>query len=263
MRSRFFAFGCSYTSWNWATTADFIGIGFDDYYNFGRPGACNTFMSNRLIESDHYFKFNSETDYILIGVTGIGRFSFVNKENNDWATNGDSYPEQLNHPEIVRWIARNLDNAAWAVYRSWIAVKTMKEYLKSKNIKHTIYAAIDPVIFYKNENLEAMRSGVLEKFYDIENMLDIKESIDAFVPKNTKHIYYSETNVIDNHPTQTTHYEYLKKHFPHFSTEHAKRMYDYLETNFDNRSSIHQYSNFQNIFRDQYQKSNTEIYFKL
>ena len=34
MKKRMFAFGCSGTLGTWATAADFIGVNFDEYYNF-------------------------------------------------------------------------------------------------------------------------------------------------------------------------------------------------------------------------------------
>jgi hypothetical protein len=36
--SRFFAFGCSYTRYAYATWADYIGVNFDEYYNYGCGG---------------------------------------------------------------------------------------------------------------------------------------------------------------------------------------------------------------------------------
>ena len=48
-KSRFFAFGCSYTNWiHNPTWADFIGINYNKYYNFGRPGASNTYIMQKI-----------------------------------------------------------------------------------------------------------------------------------------------------------------------------------------------------------------------
>ena len=51
---RFFYFGCSFTNFGWPTWGDLIAIdlinhhGFDYAVNYGRGGACNTFILNQL-----------------------------------------------------------------------------------------------------------------------------------------------------------------------------------------------------------------------
>lgn len=42
---RFFAFGCSYTSYHWPTWADYVGMSpeFDEAYNFGMAGGASRF----------------------------------------------------------------------------------------------------------------------------------------------------------------------------------------------------------------------------
>ena len=66
MKKRLFAFGCSYTLYSYPTWVDFIGINFEEHYNYGRSGASNTFIMNRIIEANDQFKFNPDTDLILI-----------------------------------------------------------------------------------------------------------------------------------------------------------------------------------------------------
>ena len=73
---RFFAFGCSFTKYKWPTWADILGTKFEEYYNFGRGGACNTYIMNKFIEADTKYKFNWETDYIVIMFTNFNRFSY-------------------------------------------------------------------------------------------------------------------------------------------------------------------------------------------
>ena len=61
---RFFAFGCSYTSYSYATWADLIGIHFKEYYNYGRAGCSNAYIMNRVVEANEMYQFNPETDYV-------------------------------------------------------------------------------------------------------------------------------------------------------------------------------------------------------
>lgn len=55
---RFFAFGCSFTNYKWATWADIIGHDIEFYENWGKPGGGNHFIFNSVIEANarHNFK---------------------------------------------------------------------------------------------------------------------------------------------------------------------------------------------------------------
>ncbi len=150
MITRYFAFGCSYVNSRWATIADLIGANFDEYYNIGNAGGCNTLSCSRFLEIDNIFKFNSETDFITVGVTGYARFSIADKDEKVWITCGDTlHIPNEGHPEKAKLFARNLDSLQWSVYRSWCAIKTMHDLLISKNIKHVIYPSIDMLMFQK------------------------------------------------------------------------------------------------------------------
>lgn len=67
MYKRFFAFGCSFTNYHWATWADLIAYSYPDaeYYNFADPGAGNSAIFSRVVESDLVYRFNKE-DLVLV-----------------------------------------------------------------------------------------------------------------------------------------------------------------------------------------------------
>jgi hypothetical protein len=70
---RFFAFGCSFTSYHWHTWADILGHHFGkEYYNFGSPGCCNDFIFRSVIEANQLYEFQSD-DLIIIQWTEILR----------------------------------------------------------------------------------------------------------------------------------------------------------------------------------------------
>lgn len=62
---RFFAFGCSNTSYNWLTWADIIGNDVEFYENWAAPGAGNYFIFNSVIEADARYNFTKH-DLIII-----------------------------------------------------------------------------------------------------------------------------------------------------------------------------------------------------
>lgn len=243
MASRYFAFGCSYVNSRWGTIADLIGANFDEYYNFGQPGSCNTFSCNRLIEADSLYHFNHETDYVTIGVTGIGRYSFVDKDENLWVTPGDILhglppPNNIN-TEKQQFIAYKLDSHNHAAYRSWVAIKTVSTLLKTKNIKHKIYPSIDNALYITDYNLP---KHTLEKVKDILNICDIKESVDEHLMdecQGERGVKYDDGSQ-DTHPSQSQYHTYLKKHFPEFDNEKTTQRFEYLESIFDKSSMNNQ-----------------------
>ena len=59
--SRLFTFGCSFTEWNWATWANILAYDLDcEFYNFGRRGAGNFYISNLITQADSVYNFCSD-----------------------------------------------------------------------------------------------------------------------------------------------------------------------------------------------------------
>jgi hypothetical protein len=247
MKKRMFAFGCSGTLGTWATAADFIGVNFDEYYNFGKGGGCNTLSMNRLIETEEKYNFNSETDFVLIMITGFGRFS-VMAENGEWRTQGDlalytledSLPGEPSKPffkELKSFVDGGLWNYRWLIYRTWIAIKTIRAILKAKGIKHKFVMALDNSACLKDPKMFDLDKAGVDMVKDIYNMMDIKESYGEFmvVGSGRKAVVYND-GTTDGHPTQTEHFEYARKHFPEMITDKSKEFYNFCEKNFDWRS---------------------------
>lgn len=233
MATRYFAFGCSYVDSRWGTIADLIGANFDEYYNLARAGSCNTFSCNRLIEVDNVYKLNSDTDYVTIGVTGIGRFSFI--DNDHWSIPGDIFhtippPNNLTNEKLV-FLAKKFDSYDYAAYRSWIAIKTISTILQAKKIKHTIYPSIDNLLFITDHNLSKPN---LDKVKDLLEMCHVKHSVDEFVLENytSSGIRYNDGSS-DTHPSQAQNYAYLKKYFSEFDTKKTQDRFEFLESIFD------------------------------
>ena len=251
MPSRYFAFGCSYVDSRWGTVADLIGANFDEFYNAGRPGSCNTHSLDRFIELDKIHHFSPDTDFITIGVTGFYRFSTVDSENHVWLTPGDFVGgENYSHENIK--LIRKIDNVNWAVYRSWVALNALSTILKTRNIKHVIYPSIDNLLFLSDYPTTA---GSKQKVHEILALCDIKESIDEFIMENfTKRGVDYDDGSSDDHPTQLQHYDYLKKYFPQYNTDKTKAQYDYLESIFTRTSMNTQTLNMMKYFKNTHRK---------
>jgi hypothetical protein len=235
MGSRCFAFGCSYTKWIWPTWADFVGVNFDNYYNGGRGGASNSYIMNKLIEADHQYKFDPATDYVIIMLTGINRFSFYH--NNDWRTFGEMsdyvrYKDGRNvsvrpyFPKLQPF-ATDLWNLDWAIYNTWISVVAMKNLLVAKNIPHKIVIGIKT-----NELLP--ESGVNAK--SVEKLAEVNEIVDIayglYPPPQPVQIEFRD-GTKDGHPSIMAHHKYANMHFPQFNTDISAEFYKTMTQKMD------------------------------
>lgn len=255
MKKRFIALGCSYTQCWCPTWSDYIGVNHEEYINLGRAGSSNTYAMNRLVEFNETYKLNSETDYVMVMLTGFGRFSWIadNNSKKGWQTIGDMYANYGSTKEKQLGIfLDNMWNERWAVYQSWIAVNNIKNLLTRNNITHRILMGINNS-YYLNEISEGWgRSTILNKdtikqVEEIYNIVSYKESLDEWQDKKYKredHVFWEDTNCYDGHPTATMHFEYVKEKFPEYITEKSQAVFDYAE-------SINDYSS-QRVYGERY-----------
>jgi len=258
MTTRYFSFGCSYVNSRWGTIADLIGSNFDEYYNYGSPGGCNSLSHLRLLLADKNYNFNKDTDYVTVGVTGFCRFSFIdfiNEGNGSWILAGDILPYDPKisldewgptHNIKAKVFAKNIESYTFGVYRSWVALLSIIAYLQNKQIKYKIYPSIDNSLFLHDYNFS---SHTRNKVKEIFNIISVKQSIDEFISENNwiRGIEYLD-NLKDTHPSQLQYYKYLQKHFPEFDNEKTKSRFDFLESIFTYESMNLQTINFSNKF---------------
>lgn len=101
---RFFAFGCSYTSYIWPTWADLISKEMPqaEFYNLGKTGAGNLCISSRVAEANNRFKFTN-TDLVMV------MFSSYTREDRwveyEWMTRGNVYVNNVYSSDWVRKFA--------------------------------------------------------------------------------------------------------------------------------------------------------------
>lgn len=222
--NRLFTFGCSYTGCWFATWADLIGPNFKEYYNFGRGGACNTYIMNKFIEVDKLLNLN-EQDHVIIMFTGISRFSFYNRDG--WVCNGNVY-----HPGIDQGFVDNMWSIDWGVYNTWIAINTIKSILDLKKVNYKFLSSLDNSIVYSSfyEDIKEPTKKYYEEFI---NLLSDKESMDTW--KNKRYVYptdyykFGHQQHENGHPTQLMHYEFIKDKLPEFDTNITREIYELAE----------------------------------
>lgn len=214
---RLITFGCSYTGYITATWADYMGANFEEYMNFGQGGASNTFIMNRFMEISHNLK---EDDYVVVMFTNIDRLSFRNKTG--WVHGGNIYFNS----KIPNKFLEDMWSEEWSIYQTYIAIKTIKEILTLKNIKHTFLSSMNNKII-----LSEYANGLMEYYSNsISNMMDIKVAMDDWkrgkYTSESEYTKYGDQHEYDTHPTQKMHYEYLKETFPEYDTSESKLRYE-------------------------------------
>lgn len=98
---RFFAFGCSFTNHIYPTWADVISVEMPNaqYYNLGKSGGGNLFISVSIAEANRRFNF-TETDLIMVMYS-----TFYREDrwfNNRWQLGGNVYNNGLYDDAFVK-----------------------------------------------------------------------------------------------------------------------------------------------------------------
>jgi hypothetical protein len=204
---------------------------------------------NRVVECDEIFKFNSETDTVIVMLSGFGRFSYLNKK---WFTDGDLYSYYNNTKDIkLKGFLEHMWGEDGAIYNSWIAAKIIKTLLK--NIPHKMFMGIDNRNYFEIDGSkwgkeQIIRPKAIEKTKDIYSMLDDSESMDEWMLKNyTRDDYYiwkEEGNRIDGHPTQKMHFDFVKDKMPEYLTDKSQNLFNQVEEMFIDTTQHKQGRNF-------------------
>jgi hypothetical protein len=251
--NRCFAFGCSFTGHITGTWADYLGANFNEYYNFGRGGACNTYILNKFIEADTLYNFNSKDDYIVVMFTSFSRFSFYTKYG--WNCSGSVF----NNPAHFKEFVNNMWTEDQGIYNSWIAINTIKKILTLKGIKHKLLLGVNAI--HNNgkfdDTLYNRLSIKMEK--EFESLLDEPESMMTW-QNNRYHYptdfnYYEDEGYTDSHPTQLIHYTYMKEKFPEFDTPISKKRFEYAESISIKNNMKQQAEAFTTLFAPKYNRA--------
>ena len=212
---RLFTFGCSFTDYQWATWANILGFELDcEFYNFGRSGGGNYFISNLITQADCYFKFN-ENDLVLVSWTNVSREDrWVNRRG--WLTPGNIYSQgEYDNKFVKRWANEThfalRDFSSIYLISNLLKNKTQYHFLSMCNISKRInqweeQKKINPTINKLLKTYHSSLDEILPSFYDVlwQDNLDIKWKNDW------SNIHQ---NFSDGHPTILEHFNFLEKTF--------------------------------------------------
>lgn len=123
---RFFAFGCSFTSYNTPTWADILASEMPncEYYNFGQGGSGNLTISNRIAQANRKYKFN-ENDLVIVMFTSVCREDRYIDDN--WHLHGNVFNQDYYDKNFVK----NYCDPIGYLVRDLALIELVTVYLKN------------------------------------------------------------------------------------------------------------------------------------
>lgn len=208
---RFFAFGCSFTSYGWPTWADIISkeIPDVDYYNFGHCGGGNLMMSIRIAEANARYKF-TEDDLVIVMWTTMCREDRYIRDN--WKMSGNiftcgEYDEAylLKFADVKGYLVRDIGIIALAT-----------QYLKSLPCTGITLTSV-PFDHQQDPNDRSIPK-ILEIYKDTVNSVPTSlYELEMNGTWDNGHEYYNPNHckpgetMGDYHPSPLRYFNYLKK----------------------------------------------------
>ena len=208
MTPSFFAFGCSFTAFGWPTWADLVGTRFpDNYYNYGRAGAGNFYIFQRLIHA-HAMQTITKDDLVIIQWSGTMREDrYI---DGRWITPGglfNYYPKE--------YIEKYVSDRGFLI-RDLTLITAAKTILDNIGCDYH-FISIGPIV---NKN-ELWDDGIA----DVEDLIaTYKDTLAVIKPSYIEVLgtnYYprivggGNIEITDAHPVPGEHHRYLQKVLPH------------------------------------------------
>lgn len=227
---RFFAFGCSFTDYNWPTWANIIAREIPNHQIYARSGAGNFFIYQALIEAIIQHRIN-KNDLVMIMFSNITREDkFV--RDRGWITPGNLYFQNeydekflkkylCHHGYLMRDLSiahgckMILDNIG-CDYELMSMVPFDSESSNDKKIDNVEY-----ILRFYEETLKSIRPSVIEVVFN--------NNWESRPQRPMYKVTWSKEMFRDNHPTPLEHLMYIKMLYPEikFSNETLEFVNEY------------------------------------
>jgi hypothetical protein len=126
---RIFAFGCSFTSLIiYPTWADIIYKSMNpdvEFYNLGKSGGGNLFISHRIVEANKKYKFDKD-DLVVVMWSTYARIDFY-KTNFGWKNPGNIYTQD----ELSMSTVKELEDLNWFLMRDLPTIELTTQYINN------------------------------------------------------------------------------------------------------------------------------------
>jgi hypothetical protein len=212
---RFFAFGCSFTSYLWTSWPEIIAedLSIENFYNLGKPGAGNEFMFNRLMQVDNEFNLNAD-DLVIVCWTNTCREDRYT--NNRWITPGNIFTQSEYSADFVK---RYYQIPEESLVHDFAYIKASQTLLTYKHVQWHFLQMIDISKFADQWDVSIKFNNSFKKlfaqfpiqpsFYEVLWNNDLT---------NSKNFNFKFT---DSHPTPIEHFTYLKNVFKQIGRAHV------------------------------------------
>jgi hypothetical protein len=222
-QKRFFAFGCSMTSFAWPSWADLIAMhnGADAYFNCGGPGTGNRTIMQMVHEADAICSFRPE-DTVLVMLTSPWRNdTFIRGE---WQPRGSVFNDAFGDHYTPDWKSKFWSNEM-GIMNTWLAAKSIYDLLTTRKVKFKILTALPYKTHQASEFFDGSLTDYDVSFYEneLEKYLDVKRTLweysnDGPYTKEDRY-WFDDMNCHDVHPTVIQHAHYVRDHLPEFYNE--------------------------------------------
>ncbi len=207
---RFFVFGCSFTHYKWPTWANILATEMPhaEFYNFGKSGGGNQYISNRLVEVNKRYKFNKDDLVIVMWTTFCREDRYV---RNDWLTPGNIFTQNEYSDEFV---SKYADTKGYLI-RDLASMELASTYLSS--LESDIITLISVPYDYQQEQSDESIQTILELYKDTIQLtppclfkLEMNEVWENGHSYHHPH-WPNDSVTKDYHPNPLRYYQYLKK----------------------------------------------------
>lgn len=235
---RFFAFGCSFTDYNWATWANIIGKELSDipFYNFGQSGAGNRYIATMVANADNIFNFNKD-DLVIVCWTNIHRIdtftevdpydpSKTNAETGLWSTPGNIYTNEY-YPKAM---TEQFNSIANFQFESFTYMKLVDALLQKTQVHHLQF--VDQIVkkdIFRRDTITEIEKTIIKNYMPILEKMQPSFFEVLWNNRNARKYRYNKTlhpQFGDLHPTPKEHLKYLQTIFDY---EFAQETIDAVE----------------------------------
>lgn len=166
--NRFFAFGCSFTKLFWPTWADLLGSISLEYYNYGKEGAGNSFITNEIVKANLLHSFNKD-DLVIVMWSTFFRLDRYYKDN--WINHGHVWSEH--HSKEDKELFKRVWDNKWGVIQSLTNMYLIKQLLEKSGVNY-IFTSFLPVNSTQGlkENPEEVSFIFEEEFKCFKSLLE-------------------------------------------------------------------------------------------
>jgi hypothetical protein len=205
---RFFAFGCSMTSYGWPTWADIVAQEIPESYNYAQSGGGNLFISCQVTEANLRHKF-TDSDLVMVMWSSTAREDRYIKGN--WLTPGNIYTQNYYDDNFVNKFADDLGY----LLRDINLITLTKNFLDASPAEYFMLnmspfktECEDYTLNTKYKSIKKLYSDTFESI--LPDILTLE--LQGTWPQHPVSKKGGQT--ADYHPSPIQHFGYLKKLFP-------------------------------------------------